>query len=131
VSGTYKGVIIAESLADPAVLADVTIVKTRVEPVTERHQTPWITRWTMHVVEIPAARAEAVARRLAGAIDATRGAWYADFKNDSSHYVVFAARVFRVPRDEPAAYEEPKAHGRSLGIPEHQLDFDSYDPDQL
>jgi hypothetical protein len=115
---SYTGTIIAESLADPAALADVAIRRT-VSPSGPG-------QCTRHVVDIPDERAEAVARRLAGAI-APEGAWYADFKNERTHYVVFHGRVFRVARDEPAGYEEPKAHGRTLGIPEHQLDFDSPD----
>lgn len=127
----YVGVIIEESLRDRGVLDEVSIQRTSVHPVTEWHRTPWVPQWTMHVVTIPALRAEAVAALLSESIDGSHGAWYADFKNDQTHYVVFPQRIFRIPRAAPAAYEEAKEHGRRLGIPEHQLDFDSYDPGQV
>lgn len=33
-------------------LDDVQTFDTKVEEVTERHKTPWITQWTMYIVEI-------------------------------------------------------------------------------
>lgn len=48
----YKGVIIEESLENKDVLDHVTIVSTKVEPVTTGHQTPWVKQWTLHTVEI-------------------------------------------------------------------------------
>ena len=40
------GDIIEESLTDRSVLSEVTILETRVEPVTEYHRTPWLEQWT-------------------------------------------------------------------------------------
>ncbi len=54
----YKGVIIEESLEDKAVLGQVKIVDTKVEPITPRHKTPWLTQWTLHTVEVPEADAQ-------------------------------------------------------------------------
>jgi hypothetical protein len=48
----YKGVIIEESLKDKSILKDVGILSTRVEEVTEEHETPWIDKWTLHTVEV-------------------------------------------------------------------------------
>ena len=122
----YIGVIIEESLKETEVLRAVRICRTSQQPVTEWHRTPWLRQWTLHVVEIADDAAERVAGRLAEAIDTMHGPWYADFKNDQEHYVVFHGRIFRVRRDTPHAYDEAKAYGRGLGIPEHQLDFDTY-----
>ena len=49
----YEGVIIEESLRDPSVLGRVTILSTRVETVTEWHQTPWLTQWTFLTIRVP------------------------------------------------------------------------------
>ncbi len=49
----YKGVIIEESLQDTSVLDNVRILKTKVEPITPKHKTPWLKQWTLHTVEIP------------------------------------------------------------------------------
>ena len=127
----YVGVIIEESLRDTGVLRELRIVRTSQQPVTEWHRTPWVRQWTLHVVEIADEAAERLAGRLAEAIDTTHGAWYADFKNHDTHYVVFAGHVFRVQRAAPAAYEDAKAYGRALGIPEYQLDFDTYEATQV
>jgi hypothetical protein len=45
--------------------------------------------------------------------------------------VVYPGRVFRVRRGPAGAYHEAMAYGRDLGIPEHQLDFDTYDVEQV
>ena len=41
------GDIIEESLTDRSVLSEVTILETRVEPVTEYHRTLWLEQWTI------------------------------------------------------------------------------------
>lgn len=48
----YKGVIIEESLEDKSVLDQVKIVDTKVEPITSRHKTPWLTQWMLHTFKI-------------------------------------------------------------------------------
>jgi hypothetical protein len=121
---SYRGVVIAESLEDPSVLRDLVIVETKVEPVTDAHRTPWVAQWTLHTVEVSDDSAEAVAEKLSTAIDGTRqGHWYADFKDDRTHYVVYRNRIFRVDRRDVRNYDEPRRHGLALGIPEYQLDF--------
>ncbi len=118
------GDIIEESLTDRAVLSEVTILETRVEPVTEYHRTPWLERWTIHRVAVPEERAAEVADRFSEALDAKHAhAWYADFKNEDVHYIAFANKVFRVPRHSEERYAEVVDHGARLGIPRYQLDF--------
>ena len=96
----YKGIIIEESLSDSLVLKDVKIVKTDVKPVTEK---------------------------LGRAIDeAHASSWYADLKNDTTHYVIFSHKVFKIDRSRKAEYDAATAYGMSIGIPEYQLDFSSY-----
>ena len=121
----YKGTIIEESLKDKKVLDKVRILKTEVEKVTEQHHTPNLKRWTLHLVEISEGNADDVARDLSMSIDDSKrnGNWYADFKNDSIHYIVFPGRVFKVDRNRKKEYDEARKYGISLGIPEHQLDF--------
>lgn len=118
----YKGVIIAESLENKDVLQDVTILSTKVEEITEKHKTPWIKQWTLHTVEIPEDRGEAIAEKLSQALD-SQHAWYADFKNEKFHYVIFRGKVFKVDRRKPEEYKEVTEYGVSLGIPDYQLDF--------
>jgi hypothetical protein len=123
-TGHLTGDIIEESLQDPSVFSEVTILETRVEPVTPDHRTPWIEQWTIHRVAVPEERAAEVAERFSEALDAVHAnAWYADFKNEDVHYIAFVNKVFRVPRDSAERYAEVVDYGARLGIPRYQLDF--------
>ncbi len=131
----YKGVIIYESLENKDVLKDVAILSTKVEEVTEKHQTPHLKQWTLHTVEIPEDRparrspdgkrdeggGEEIAEKVSQALD-SQHAWYADFKNDKFHYVIFRNKVFKIDLQNPK-YREAMEYGISLGIPWYQLDF--------
>jgi peroxiredoxin len=122
--GSYKGVIIEESLEDKSILSELQILETEVEKVTDRNKTPWLKLWTKHTVEVPEAEAQAVAERLAKILDHKHGgSWYADFKNQHFHYVIFRDRIFRVDRRSKQQYDEVNRFGEALGIPSYQLDF--------
>ena len=118
----YEGVIIKESLQDSSVLKDMTIVATKVEPVTEKHKTPWLKQWTLHTVEIPESNAEAIAEKISYALE-TRDSWYADFKNDRTHFIIFREKVFKVDRSKREEYDAATTYGIAQGIPAYQVDF--------
>jgi hypothetical protein len=120
----YKGVIIEESLENKEILKKVKIISTKVEQVTDKHKTPWLSQWTLHTVEIPEEETGKVAEEISKSIDrAHGGSWYADFKNQETHYIIFRNKVFSVNRKSAEEYEEVKKYGISLGIPDYQLDF--------
>jgi hypothetical protein len=120
----YHGTIIEESLENLDALKDVKILETKVEPVVEAHKTPWLTQWTLHEVEVPEERAEEVAEKLSHALDrAHGGSWYADFKNDTTHFIIFRGKIFKIDRTSKEQYDEAKAYGIALGIPEYQVNF--------
>lgn len=119
----YKGVIIEESLGDKSVLGEVKIVETKVETVTPEHKTPWLTKWTLHSVEIPEEESEKVAQKLSLSFDPVHPVWYADFKNDKYHFIVYAGKVFKVDLENPVLYKDAREYGISLGIPEYQVNF--------
>jgi hypothetical protein len=124
VARRLTGDVIEESLADRAVLSEVTILDTRVEPVTEYHRTPWLEKWTIHRVAVPEGRAAEVAERFCDALDAEHAhARYADFKNEDVHYIAFADEVFWIPHDSEERYAEAIEHRTRLGILRYQLDF--------
>jgi hypothetical protein len=125
----FKGVIIEESLYDTSILDDLKIVDTRVEYVTDRHETPWLEKWTLHTVTVSMCEAEQIAERLAKALDVEHiGNWYADFKNDRFHYVIFPNKVFKLDRKEKADWDSMRIYALSTGLPEHQLlTFESID----
>ena len=118
----YKGVIIEESLENKDVLKDVVILSTKVEEVTKKHKTPWIKQWTLHTVEIFENQADNIAEEISKALDSEHD-WYADFKNDKYHFIIFRNKVFKVDRNKSEKYEEVKKYGIGLGIPDYQLDF--------
>lgn len=118
----YEGVIIEESLVDASVLKGIKIIQTKKEKVESDHQTPWLKQWTLHTVDVPEKDIERVTEKISQALE-TEHEWYADFKSSDIHYVVFRGRVFKVDRSKPEEYEPVVEYGKSLGIPDHQLDF--------
>lgn len=118
----YQGIIIKESLEDLDVLDLVNIPNTRVSSVKERDKTPWIKQWTMHKVEIAEDKAGEIAEKISRSLDPKHN-WYADYKNDAIHYVIFRNKVFKIDRTKKEEYEAAKEYGLSLGIPDYQLSF--------
>jgi len=118
----FNGVIIEESLENKDVLQKVKIIKTKVEEVTEEHKTSWIKQWTLHTVEILENQANEIAEDLSKSLDSKHD-WYADFKNDKFHYIIFCNKIFKVDRSKPEQYNKVVKYGLSLGIPDYQLDF--------
>lgn len=119
---SYRGVIIEESLDDASVLNGLQVIATEVETVTEGFNTPWLTQWMLRTVEIPDEQADDIAQKISKAIDSAHASsWFADFMNETRHYVIFRDKVFVVDRLQPAEYDAVVQYGLALGIPEHQL----------
>ncbi len=119
----FTGIIIAESLFDKSILDEIKITGTEVEPVTNGHKTPWIKQWTMHEVLIDADQAGEVAEKISRALDREHD-WYADFKNDKEHYIIYRDKVFHITdRSDKLQYDEATKYGISVGIPDYQVDF--------
>lgn len=117
----FTGDIIEESLVNKDVLKEINITSTRVEKVTEEHKTPWLKQWTLHTVSIPEVQADKIAEKLSKSLDGNY--WYADFRNDKTHYIIFPNKVFKIDRTKVEEYEAATKHGLTLGIPDYQLDF--------
>lgn len=92
--------------------ADVSTSSTETQPST----------WTFVEFEAEDEVAGELSKSLAGSL-LTEGGWYADFTVQDEHVVVFADRVFRYPRGDEAGRAEAAAYGRSVGVPDHQLDW--------
>ena len=118
----FFGVIIEESLEKKEVLKRIRIIKTKVEKITEKHKTPWVKQWTLHTVEIPEDKIETVSIDLSKSLDSKHD-WYADFKNNNLHYIIFYNKIFRVDRSKKEQYDKVTKYGVSLGIPEYQFNF--------
>ena len=123
----YKGVVIEESLEDKSVLGEVKILRTKTEKISPEHKTPWLTQWALHTIEVPEEKAEEIAQELSKVLDYSHNSWYADFKNDQFHYIIFKDKVFKIKLDDAEGFKEAKQYGISLGIPDYQVDFAPYD----
>lgn len=118
----YIGVIIEESLENKDILKEIKILGKKVEKVTKKHKTPWLKQWTLCKVEINADKAAKVSTELSKCLESTHN-WYADFKNDRLHFIIFRNKIFRIDRDSKEQYEKAKNYGVSQGIPEYQVNF--------
>lgn len=116
----FRGDIIEESLEDEEVLKELKIISTRVEKVTEEHQTPWLSRWTLHTIEVSDSEADKVAEKLSKALE-SKHSWYIDYRNDKNHYVIFKDKVFKMDRNKKSDYNKMIKYGLSIGTPDYQL----------
>lgn len=116
------GVLIAESLRSDAWLEGISLTVRAIRRVTPKDTTAdQPETWTLIEFEAAETDADPLARAFANTLD--RPGWYADFRSTRETFVVFPGRVFRYPRGNGIRREEAKAHGRTLGIPDTQLDW--------
>jgi len=119
----FYGVIIEESLKKKDVLKKVKILKTKVEKVTLKHNTSYLKKWTLHTIEIVENQADEIAKELSKSLNSSHGNWYADFKNNDVHFIIFRNKVFKIDRSKSKQYQKVVKYGLSLEIPDYQLDF--------
>ncbi len=103
-----KGTIIENSLSDKSLLQKAQIQRT------------WKSgSWTLHDVLIDEAFVSEVPRYIA------EGPWYIHFwgsENDDI-MVVFRDKIFRATKGDKGSFADAVAYGKTIGIPEEQLDF--------
>lgn len=117
----YKGVIIEESLENKDILNKVFILGIRIEKTTAKHKTPWLKQWTLHEIEIAEDLSGSIAQDISQSLD-SKNNWYADFKNDKFHYIIFKNKIFQIDLMKPE-YRAAMEYGIRLGIPWYQFDF--------
>ncbi|MFC4022000.1 hypothetical protein ACFOW4_29250 [Micromonospora sp. GCM10011542] len=119
-----RGTLIAESLR-PSTDLRVTwlcIVRVRREDVSKSASDAQPMVWTLLDFEAADEAADEIGRALSESL-APDGGWYADFSVGDDRVVVFSDRVFRYRRDDRARRAEAVEYGRTVGVPEHQLDW--------
>jgi hypothetical protein len=77
--------------------------------------------WTLIEFEAPVSSSDALASDLASSL--LGPGWYANWNGDTEATVVFPGKIFHYSRGDRAGREEALAHGRSVGVPEPQLDW--------
>jgi hypothetical protein len=123
ITAMVKGRILAESLRPGAAVVVPGLELTRVSRVGVTAPGPGQPSvWTLLDVTVAEERAEELASALSAAL-AAEGGWYADFRSGAEHVVVFAGRIFRYEVGDAAARDEAVSYGRSVGVPEAQLDW--------
>jgi hypothetical protein len=78
--------------------------------------------WTFIEFEVDDDHVAGIAHALSRSMEAS-GGWYCDFRTNQETFVVFADRIFRYPRGDADGRAEAEAYGRSVGVPEAQLDW--------
>jgi len=120
---TLQGALIAESLRIGARIENVALVVTsvsRAELGDLDAGQPLV--WTFIEFEADDGEADRLIAVLERALS-REGGWYCDFRNDAETFVVFADRSFRYPRGDHAGRAAAAEYGRSMGVPEAQLDW--------
>lgn len=121
-AGVIRGAILAESLPTGTTLAGhgMHILRlSRYEVTSAADYQPRI--WTAIEFEARASAGQALAADLAGSLLAP--GWYVNWNSDTEATVVFPGKVFRYPRGDEAGRRAAQEHGRSVGVPEPQLDW--------
>lgn len=77
--------------------------------------------WTLIEFEAPANSSDALASELSDSL--LSPGWYANWNSGTEATVVFPGKIFRYARGDQAGREEAQEHGRSVGVPEPQLDW--------
>ena len=120
---TLEGALIAESLRVGAKLDDLALTVTTISRADLGDVSAGQPRtWTFIEFEAPDTEAERLTGALEGALSRV-GGWYCDFRNDTETFVVFADRSFRYERGDRDGRAAAVEYGRSVGVPESQLDW--------
>jgi hypothetical protein len=119
-----KGTLLAESLRIGAELrvAGLTLTRLSRQDFSGSVSAGQPPVWTVVGFEADDSVADVLAQSLSESLLA-EGGWYADFKTGREHLVVFAGRIFRYRRGDQAGRAEAIAYGRTVGVPEDQLDW--------
>jgi hypothetical protein len=116
------GTLIAESIRPGATLTGVDL---RVHKITRADlgsvETGQPRRWTLLEFEAADDDADVLTQQLQDGLDS--GSWFCDFRSESETFVVYADRAFRYPRGDRAGRALAANYGRTVGIPDHQLDW--------
>ncbi|WP_229841719.1 hypothetical protein [Streptomyces brasiliensis] len=115
--------LIAESLRIGARLTDVPLQVNKIARIeVSTAVTGQPRQWTLLGFAAEENDAEDLAEQMAANLAPT-GGWYVNYNTATEAFVVFPGRVFRYPRGQAEGRREAQDHGRSIGIPEPQLDW--------
>jgi Protein of unknown function (DUF3800) len=97
-----KGLLIEESLENKSVLNKIRIIKSKVVDVTEKDETPWLSKMTLDVIEVPEKDAAKIAEEILNSQDKKHnwpsGKPLAHFSSKTAHFTVRKDRVIKSVR---------------------------------
>lgn len=108
----FTGTIVEESLEDNRILNSLKIIGFRVS----KDDNP-LDRWHLYKVDISKDQIQSLLEHI------KPGKWYMHFWKNREVIVVFKDKIFEFNYDDKSMWSEAIKHGRSLGIPDEQLDF--------
>ncbi len=117
----FNGVLLKESLKDNAILGSLVITKEEkwdVNNATEDQPK----QWTALYYEGKGTDAVEIANELSKSLQ--EGKWYTNFSTNDKEFIIFPGKVFTYEKGDSSSATAAKEHGRSIGIPESQLDWD-------
>lgn len=123
VSSMIEGTLIAESIRVGEELGAVPLVVRKIRRSPQGDVPagqPEI--WTLIEFEADEQDAGGLADALAKVLEREHG-WYVDFRTPEETFVVYSGKAFRYPRGDSAGRAEAEEYGRSVGVPEDQLDW--------
>jgi len=114
-----KGLLLKESLEDMSVLELVHITKTESWEISNAAASQ-PTTWTALSFEAEESQADALAEKLSQAL---KSRWYTNASTSTHVYVIFPGKIFKYRKGDSTQRAKAEQHGRSIGIPESQLDW--------
>jgi hypothetical protein len=115
-----KGLLLKESLADTNVLDLVRVTQTESWQVNNA-AADQPTIWTALSFESEDSQSDAIADAMSRVLKLQ--GWYINASTDMYVFVIFPNKVFKYLKGDSIEREEAKRYGRSIGIPESQLDW--------
>ena len=118
----FTGLIIKESIPSDTILAELglKIVKTEKWHIGERAAEFQPGTWHALSVEGDVGKIDTIAYELSLHISPQ---WYANMSNARTEYVIFHGKVFKHRKGDKTDAAAAVKYGRSVGIPDHQLDW--------
>jgi len=118
----FTGLIIKESLPTDTKLSEVglKIVKTEKWDTGERTAEFQPKIWHAIFVEGKEEKIDQIASKISQMI---LPKWYANISNATTEYIIFRGKIFKHIKGDRTDAAEAIEYGRSVGIPEHQLDW--------
>lgn len=103
-----QGTVVENSLVNPEILKNLSILKSWPDG-----------SWNLHQVSVTRDQAIALGEQLA------EGAWYMHFwePGNDNVLVVFKGKSFDIKHSDKTTWSEAVQYGKSIGIPDEQLDF--------